>query len=400
MPSDRINTVGESQTAKIAAIAIQMKRDKVDIVDFTVGEPDFPTPQNIKSAAIDAINRDFTKYTLIPGTIELRKAIIKKLKNDNNLDYNLDNIVVTSGAKQSIFNIILSHVGRDDEVIIPGPYWVSYPEIVSIAEGKPVIIPAEEKNGFKLTPLQLKDAISDKTRMVILCNPSNPTGAVYSKTELESLADVLEDKNIIIISDEIYEKLTYDNIEYFGLASISPTLKKKTVVINGLSKAYAMTGWRIGYAAGDKDIIKKAVILQGHSTTNASTVSQYAGIEALEGPQEDISNMHREFEKRRDFVYNRLQTIKDISCTKPQGAFYVFPNISAYLGSSYNGTQIRSSADLALYLINKAKVVLIPGSAFGSDDHLRISYASSMEKLDEGLRRIESALKILKLNPI
>ena len=397
MHSERINIVGESQTAKIAAIAIQMKRDKIDVVDFTVGEPDYPTPLNIKNAAIDAINKDLTKYTLIPGTIELRQAIINKLKRDNNLEYDLDDIVVSSGAKQSIFNIILSVVAKDDEVIIPAPYWVSYPEMVSIAEGKSVIIQTEEKQGFKLTTQQLQDTISDKTRAIVLCNPSNPTGAVYSKFELESLAKVLEDSEIIIISDEIYEKLTYDNIKHSSLASVSPGLKKKTIGINGLSKAYAMTGWRLGYAAGDREIIKRAVKLQGHSTTNAPTISQFAGIEALAGPQDEIKNMHQEFEKRRDFVYSKLQEMNGISCAKPQGAFYVFPNISAYLNCTYNGNKIQNSNDLAYYLLKEAKVVLIPGAAFGSDNHIRISYTTSMERLAEGMNRLEKALKKLKI---
>jgi len=396
VPSDRIKTIGESQTAKIAAIAIQMKKDNIDVVDLTVGEPDFPTPLNIKKAAISAINKDLAKYTLIPGSIELRQAIINKFKKDNNLEYDLDNIIVTSGAKQSIFNVILTVIGKEDEVIIPAPYWVSYPEMVSIAEGKSVIVPSEEKNGFIITPAQLQNNITDKTRAFILCNPSNPTGALYSRSELEALAEVLEKENIIVISDEIYEKLTYDNIEYCSLASVSPKMKNKTVVINGLSKAYAMTGWRIGYAAGDKEIIKRAVKLQGHSTTNAPTISQYAGIEALEGPQDEINHMHQEFERRRNLVYTRLQSMKGVSCAKPQGAFYAFPNISAYLNMSYNGSTIRNSDDLARFLLEEAKVVLIPGAAFGSDNHLRISYATSMERLEEGMRRIESALKILK----
>jgi len=394
--SDRINTVKESQTAKIAAIAIRMKKENIDIVDFTVGEPDFPTPQNIKNAAITAINKNLAKYTLIPGLVELRQAIIKKLKNDNNLDYDLDNIIVTSGAKQSIFNVILSIVDKGDEVIIPSPYWVSYPEMVSIAEGNSIIVPTMEENGFKLSSRQLHESITKNTKAIIICNPSNPTGAIYSKAELESLAEVLKEKEITIISDEIYEKLTYDNINYYSFASISPILKKRTVVINGLSKAYAMTGWRIGYAAGDKEIIKKAVNLQGHSTTNAPTISQYAGIEALEGPQEDITNMHQEFEERRNFVFSRLQEMEDISCIKPQGTFYAFPNISAYIGRFYDGNQIHNSADLAYFLLNEAKVILIPGSAFGSDNHLRLSYATSMAQLDKGLNRIESALKHLE----
>ena len=390
------NVVNESQTAKIAAIAIQMKKEKIDIVDFTVGEPDFATPLNIKKAAIEAINKDLTKYTLIPGIVELRRAITKKLQQDNDLEYDPDNIIVTCGAKHSLFNIILSVIRKDDEVIIPAPYWVSYPAMVSIAQGKSVFIQTEAKNGFKLTPPQLRKKMTNKTKAIILCNPSNPTGAVYDKSELQSLAEVLEDREIFIISDEIYEKLIYDNIHYYSLASVSPALKKRTVIITAFSKAYAMPGWRIGYAVGDKEIIKRAVNLQGHSTTNAPTISQYAGIEALEGSQEVIKMMYLEFRKRRDLVYNRLKEMKGISCTRPQGAFYAFPNISAYLNKTYNGTVIRTSDDLALFLLNEAKVVLIPGSAFGCDDHLRISYTTSMERLKEGMRRMESAFKILK----
>jgi aspartate aminotransferase len=393
--ANRVNTLGESQTAKIAAIAIQMRRENIDVVDFTVGEPDFPTPLNIRNAAIDAINKGLAKYTLIPGIVELRKAIQKKLKNDNNLDYEIDNIIVSTGAKQSIFNAILSIIEKNDEVIIPAPYWVSYPEMVSIADGNSVIIQTEEAQRFKLTPQQLEDNITDKTKAIILCNPSNPTGTIYSRSELEALAAVLDDKNIIIISDEIYEKLTYDNLDYVGPASLSPNMKSKTLIINGLSKAYAMTGWRIGYAAGDKELIRRMAVLQSHSTTNAPTISQYAGIEALEGSQEEVIYMHAEFEKRRNIVYERLVNMEGISCIKPNGAFYVFPNITAYLNKSYNGQTIKNSSDLALYLVKVAKVVLIPGSAFGTDNHLRISYATSMERLEEGMNRIESALRSL-----
>jgi aspartate aminotransferase len=396
VPSERVKMIGESQTAKIAAIAFQMKRDRIDVIDFTIGEPDFPTPLNVKKVAIDAINNNLSKYTLIPGIPELRQAIQKKLKNDNNLEYDLENIIVSSGAKQAIFNTIMTNIGKDDEVIIPAPYWVSYPEMVSIAEGKSVIISTKEENGFKLTPQLLDKNITNKTKAIILCNPSNPTGVVYSKSELEALAEVLENKDILIISDEIYEKLTYDNMKCSSIAAISTSIKNKTILINGLSKAYAMTGWRIGYAAGEKEIIKRLIVLQSHSTTNAPTISQYAGIEALEGPQDAIRNMHQEFERRRDFVFSRLQNIEGISCIKPQGAFYAFPNISSFFNRSSNGNEIQNSGDLALYLINEAKVVLIPGSAFGSDDHLRISYATSMENLQEGMNRIESALKFLK----
>jgi aspartate aminotransferase len=394
--SDRLNSIGESQTAKIAAIAIQMKKDKLDVVDLTIGEPDFPTPPNIKKAAIDAINKNLAKYTLIPGIIALRETIQKKLFVDNNMEYDVDNIIVSNGAKQSIFNALLAIVNKGDEVIIPSPYWVSYPEMVAIAEGKSVIVSTDESNCFKLTPQLLKENLSDKTKALILCNPSNPTGTLYSKSELAGLAEILEGKNICVISDEIYEKLVYDDADYASMASISSEMKRKTLLINGFSKAYAMTGWRIGYAAGEKELIKKMSQLQSHSTTNAPTISQYAAIEALEGPQDDVARMHKEFERRRDFIHNRLQNMENITCIKPQGAFYVFPNISAYLKCSYNDQVIQNSSELAFYLIKEAKVVLIPGLAFGSDHHLRISYATSMEQLEKGMDRIESALFNLK----
>jgi aspartate/methionine/tyrosine aminotransferase len=393
--SNRVNTLGESQTAKIAAIAIQMRRENIDVVDFTVGEPDFPTPKNIKNAAIEAINNNLAKYTLIPGIVELRQAIQKKLQKENNLEYGIDDIIVSNGAKQSIFNALLAIVDHEDEVIIPAPYWVSYPEMVSVAEGTSVIISTEEAEGFKLRPDQLQKNITDRTRAVILCNPSNPTGTVYTRSELEDLAKVLVNKDITIISDEIYEKLTYDKLDHISPASLSPEMKSKTVIINGLSKAYAMTGWRIGYAAGEKELIKKMAKIQSHSTTNAPTISQYAGIEALEGPKDEVVHMHREFEKRRNFVHKRLQEMNGITCIKPQGAFYAFPNISSHLNKTYNDSMIRNSDDLVLYLIKKAKVVLIPGAAFGSDNHLRISYATSMERLEEGMSRIESAFQSL-----
>lgn len=396
MYSDRLNSIGESQTAKIAAIAIQMKKDKLDVVDLTIGEPDFPTPPNIKKAAIDAINKNLAKYTLIPGIIALRETIQKKLFVDNNMEYDVDNIIVSNGAKQSIFNALLAIVNKGDEVIIPSPYWVSYPEMVAIAEGKSVIVSTDESNCFKLTPQLLKENLSDKTKALILCNPSNPTGTLYSKSELAGLAEILEGKNICVISDEIYEKLVYDDADYASMASISSEMKRKTLLINGFSKAYAMTGWRIGYAAGEKELIKKMSQLQSHSTTNAPTISQYAAIEALEGPQDDVARMHKEFERRRDFIHNRLQNMENITCIKPQGAFYVFPNISAYLKCSYNDQVIQNSSELAFYLIKEAKVVLIPGLAFGSDHHLRISYATSMEQLEKGMDRIESALFNLK----
>ncbi len=395
MLSDRINRINESPTAEIAAVASQMKRDRVDIVDLSIGEPDFPTPQNVKKAAFFGINHNHTKYTLIPGTIELREAIAKKLKSDNNLDYNIDNIIVSNGAKHAIFNIILTLINTNDEVIIPSPYWVSYPEMVSIADGKSIIVPTSDETNFKLLPEQLSKAISPRTKMLILCNPSNPSGAVYSKSELQALAEIVEGKDLFVISDEIYEKLIYDNLKFTSFAEMSPTIKKQTIVVNGLSKAYAMMGWRIGYAAGEREIIRGATKLQSNSTTNASSVSQFAAVEALTGPQEEIKRMHHFFEDRRDFIYSSLSAIEGISCCKPNGAFYAFPKVSRFFGSNSSQGIINNSKDFALYLLNEARIVLVPGVAFGSDDHIRISYATSMDRLEEGMSRLESAIKKL-----
>jgi aspartate/methionine/tyrosine aminotransferase len=395
MLSERIQNINESPTAEIAAIASQMKRERIDIVDLSIGEPDFPTPQNVKKAAFFAINHNYTQYTLIPGTIELRQAITKKLKSENNLDYDIENIIVSNGAKHAIFNIILTLINKGDEVIIPAPYWVSYPEMVSIAGGKSVIVSTSDETNFKLSPEQLSKAISPKTKLLIICNPSNPSGTVYSRSELQLIAQVVEGKNIYVISDEIYEKLIYDNLPYTSIAEINPTIKKQTIVVNGLSKAYAMMGWRIGYAAGEREIIRGATKLQSNSTTNACSVSQFAAVEALTGPQEEIKRMHHFFEDRRDFVYSSLCAMDGISCCKPHGAFYAFPNISKFYRSKSPQGIIKNSRDMALYLLNEARIVLVPGIAFGSDNHIRISYATSMDRLEEGMYRLETALKKL-----
>jgi aspartate/methionine/tyrosine aminotransferase len=394
--AERTKNITGSRTAKIAAKAIRMKREKIDIVDLSVGEPDFPTPKNIKEAAKKAIDADLIKYTLNMGIIELRQAIIKKFKNENRIDYDLENIIVSTGAKQSLFNAVLTIVGKDDEVIIPAPYWVSYPEMVAIAEGKSVIVPTREESGFKLSARQLQDAISANTRALILCNPSNPTGSVYVPEELEALAEVIKINELYVIADEIYEKLVYDKTRFISFASISPEIKEKTVVINGFSKSYSMTGWRIGYAAGGNEVINGMSKLQSHSTSNASTISQYASLEALNGPQEEILKMCTEFEKRRDFVFNHLSSMTGVICQKPEGAFYVYPNISDFYNTMYDDTPIRNSDDFSYYLLNEAKVVVTPGSVFGSDEHIRMSYATSMEKLEEGMKRIKIALENLK----
>jgi len=390
--SERVNRIGVSSTMKVAAEAKKMTAEGINVIDLSVGEPDLPTPQNVKDAAIRAINENETKYTLNAGTVELRKAIAKKLKDDNGLDYSIEEIIVSNGAKQSIFNAVHTVVYNDDEVIIPAPYWVSYPEMVTLAHGKSVILPTEERDGFKVKPEQLERAITPKTKALILCNPSNPTGSAYTKKELEKIAEVIRGKNFYILSDEIYEKLVYDDFEFISFASLSDEMKQRTVVINGVSKSYAMTGWRIGYTAGPEQIIKGINKIQSHSTSNASSISQAAAVEALIGPQETLEQMRREFERRRNYMFQELISIEGISCYKPEGAFYLFPGISSFFHKSTETLKIENSFDLSMYLLYEAKVAVIPGSSFGAEGFIRLSYATSMENIKEAIVRIKDAL--------
>ncbi len=396
MLSERIKKIGISPTMKIAAQAIAMRNQGIDVVDFSVGEPDFPTPEFIKEAGKKAIDENHTRYTVNAGTRALREAIAEYLYRQHHLQYDPSQIVVTNGAKQAIFNVILSLIAENDEVLIPAPYWVSYPEMVRLAGGNPVFIEAKEENGFKISAEQLKNAISANTRAIILCNPSNPTGAAYSQEELQQLATVLEGENIYVIADEIYEKLIYDDFRLVSFAAVSPKMKEQTIVINGFSKAFSMTGWRIGYMAGPKEIVEAANKIQSHSTSNANTISQYAALAALQGPAYEINRMVAEFQKRRNYVMQRLAQLPGLSCHQPEGAFYVFPNVSAYFGKEADGHYIRNSYGLAYYLLKEARVVVVPGAAFGSDHHIRISYSTSMEQLEKGFNRIAEALRKLK----
>lgn len=394
--SERINNIGESPTMKVAAKAIEMKSKGLAVYDLSVGEPDFPTPQNIKDAGMEAIKNDFTKYTLNAGTVELREAIAQKLLNDNGLEYSIENIITSNGAKQSIFNAMQSLVYEGDEVIIPSPYWVSYPQMVTLAHGDAKIVNTSEENLFKLTPEQLEDAITEKTKVLILCNPSNPTGSVYSREELEALAEVIENKNIYVIADEIYEKLIYDDLKFTSFAAISEKMKERTLVINGFSKSYAMTGWRLGYAAGPSHVIQAMQKIQSHSTSGPNSISQKAAVEALTGPQEQLDAMRREFQKRRDFLLKSLNGIEGISCEKPEGAFYLFPNISNYIGKSTDVFKVDNSFDLAMHLLYEAKTAVVPGSSFGAEGFMRFSYANSMENLEKAVENIKQALSYLK----
>lgn len=396
MVSEVANRINESPTMKVSALAKKMKADGENVINLSVGEPDFPTPDNIKQAAKKAIDENQTRYTINSGTVELRKAITAKLKRDNDLDYKIKNIIVSNGAKHSVFNCILATVDKGEEVIIPAPYWVSYPDMVSIANGTSIIIDTKEENGFKITPDELERAITPKTKALILCNPSNPTGSAYSKAELEKVAEVCLKHNFYIISDEIYEKLTYGDYKFVSFPSLNEELKKRTLLVNGLSKAFSMTGWRIGYTAGPENVIQAINKIQSHSTSNASSISQAASMEALNGSQDAVEEMRKEFEKRRDYLYNQLTSIDGISCYKPEGAFYLFPNISVYFNKSQGETTIKDSFDLAMYILSDAKVATVPGSAFGAEGFLRLSYATSMTNLEEAVARLNQSLKKLK----
>ncbi|MGE5859950.1 MAG: pyridoxal phosphate-dependent aminotransferase [Ignavibacteria bacterium] len=394
--SERVNRIGISSTMKVAAEAKKMKAKGIPVIDLSVGEPDFPTPQNIKDAAIKAILEDQTKYTLNNGTVELRKAIASKLLNDNGLEYSIEDIIVSNGAKQSLFNAVHTLVYNDDEVIIPAPYWVSYPEMAILAHGKSIIVETKLENGFKISPDELRNAITPKTKVLILCNPSNPAGSAYTRKELEAIAEIAEEENFYIISDEIYEKLLYDNFEFVSFPSLSEEMKKRTVLINGVSKSHAMTGWRIGYAAGPEEVIKGINKIQSHSTSNASSVSQAAAVEALIGPQDTLEEMRTEFEKRRNYMYDELISINGIKCYKPEGAFYLFPDISAFFNKSTEVIRISDSFDLSMYLLYEAKIAAVPGSSFGSEGFIRFSYATSMENIKEAMVRIKEALEKLR----
>lgn len=393
MLSDKVNELSASQTMMVAAKAIKLKSEGIDIIDLSVGEPDFHTPDNIKKAAKAAIDKDITRYTLNQGTYDLRNAISKKLKSENNLDFNVNEIIVSNGAKQSIYNSIIAVVNPGDEVIIPAPYWVSYPSMVQLAGGKVIIIDTDESTGFKVTADQLSKAVTEKTKMLILCNPSNPTGTVYHKKDLEALADIVKQNNFYVLADEIYEKLIYDNSEFISFASLGTEIKQKTILVNGISKSYAMTGWRIGYAAASEDIALAINKIQSHTTSSASSISQYAAIEAITGPQHIIAEMISEYKKRRDYLYSELTSIYGITCHKPEGAFYLFPNISHYLNVKSNEIKFTDSLDFSMYLLNEAHVAVVPGIAFGKDGYLRLSYSTNMENLKEAVSRIKSALK-------
>ena len=395
MLSDRAGRIKPSPTLAIDAKAKAMKAKGIDIVNFGVGEPDFDTPENIKEAAIKAIRDGFTKYTPVGGIDQLKDAVIEKFRKDNNLRYGRDEIVVSCGAKHSLYNIGQALLSPGDEVLIPAPYWVSYPDQVLLNDAIPVFVRTYESDLFIMKPEALESKITKKTKALILNSPSNPTGLTYDRKNLERIAEITLRHNLFVISDEIYEKLTYDGFEHISIASLDNSIKAKTIVVNGLSKSYAMTGWRIGFAAGPEDIIKAMTNIQSQSTSNPTSIAQKAAVEALAGPQDFIKVMLAEFDQRRRFLVQELNAIPGMGCLTPTGAFYAFPNVSKLYGKSVDGRKISSSSDLALYLLEKANVALVPGGAFGDDDYLRLSYATSVDEIKKGVDRIREALNRL-----
>jgi aspartate aminotransferase len=369
-----------------------MRASGVDVLDFSAGQPDFPVPQLVKQAAIDAIARDETRYTANSGLPELRQAIARSLKRTRGLDYDPDQILVSTGAKASLYFACLVLIEPGDDVLVPAPYWVSYPEQIALAEGQPVTVATREEDGFKLTLAALESAVTPRTRALVLNYPSNPTGACYRRQELESLAQFCAERGIWVIADEIYSRLIYGGQRFTSIAEISPAIRERTILIDGMSKSYSMTGLRIGYAAGPPDVISAMARIQSHTTSNACSISQWAGIAALDSCEEEIARRVGEFEKRRDEAVRLLREIDGVSCRIPDGAFYVFPNVSRILGRQAGERSIDRSEDLAEYLLGHARVALVPGDAFGAPAHIRISYAVSLDRIREGVRRIAEAV--------
>jgi len=390
--SDRASNINPSLTLAIDAKLKQMISEGIKVYGFGAGEPDFDTPEYIRKAAIEAINTGFTRYTAAQGTLDLRKAICGKLERENGVKYNPNEILVSSGAKHSLSNAFAAILDPGDEVIVPVPYWVSYTEIIKLNCGVPVLVSTKSENDYKITREDLEAAITNKTKAILINTPSNPTGSVYNKKELESIAEIAIRHNIYIVSDEIYERLTYDGVEHVSIASISEEIRDITILINGMSKAYAMTGWRLGYAASNERVIKAMSNVQSHAVSHPSSITQYAATIALNGPQDDVKNMVKEFEKRRNYMYKKINEIKFLNCKKPQGAFYVYVDISKILNHELGGKIIRNSTDLALVLLEKAKVAVIPGAAFGTDNYIRLSYATSMNTIVEGLNVLQEFL--------
>lgn len=391
--STRASGMQPSATLAMDTLTNQMVRQGIEVVNLTVGQPDFDTPANIKAAAIEAIQSGFTKYTPASGIPELKEAIGRRFSRDYALDYAPNEIVICVGAKHALYNIFQVLLNEGDEVIVPAPYWVSYLEQVRLAGGVPVVIEGPEEQGFKVSAEQIRQATNPRTKALILNSPSNPTGAVYTRGELEAIAQVVADARIVVISDEIYEPFNYTGEPHASIAQVNPAIKALTLIVHGVSKSHAMTGWRIGYVLGDASVVKAIGDLQSHSTSNATSIAQKAALEALEGPQDSVEKMVTEFANRREYLVTKLNAIPGVRCRLPEGAFYAFPNVASFFGKHYHGRPIEGSSQLAELLLSEARVAVVPGVAFGAEGCLRISYANSMPRIKTGLERIEAFLQ-------
>ena len=395
--SDSLNRIKPSATMVITAKATQLKREGKKVIGLSSGEPDFDTPQHVKQAAIDAINSGYTKYTNIEGIPELRQSIVEKFKKDNDLNYDVSNVIVGTGGKQILFNALMSSLNKDDEVIIPAPYWVSYPDMTLLAGGKPIFVDCSSETNFKLTGEALDKVITKNSKWLVLNSPSNPTGSCYSISELEEIANVVrKHENLYVMTDDIYEYIVYDNFKFYTLAQVAPDLKDRILTVNGVSKSYCMTGWRIGYAAGPSLLIKAMIKIQGQSTSNPSSISQYAALAGISGSKDFLDPCLKAFDERRHFVVDKLNSIKGISCILPEGAFYAYPNVSGLIGKkTQNGKILNNDAEIVEWLLESAEVAAVPGVAFGLEPYFRVSYATSLEVLKEAMNRIEKAVLTL-----
>jgi len=385
-----------SATIEITSKIAELKKKGIEIIAFNIGEPDFDTPENIRERAKEGLDIGHTRYTPAAGTIELREEIAKKLYKENKLKYSYNDIIVSNGAKQSIMNALLTLCEKGDEVVIPSPYWVSYIEMVKLTGAKPVLVQLEEKDNFKLDIEKIKQNINEKTKCIMLNSPNNPTGSIYTEKQLREIGKICVDNDIYILADEIYEKLIYDGEKHISIGTFSEEIKNKTILINGVSKSYAMTGWRIGYAAGPRKLVKAMSDLQGHMTSGPNAPAQYASLEALANTEKSVEVMVKEFDRRRKYIVDRINSIEGMTCNLPKGAFYVMPNVKSFYGKSYASYKIKNSMDLTNYLLEEAKIAVAPGEVFGINNNIRIAYSNSMENIEKGMNQMENALKKLK----